>query len=75
MVAVTIMVAKAIHLKAKYATMPCAVQLTFINEVTGQPLKKSSPEIAAVSYYERGNPAVDYIMPIMTKPGTFYFDG
>ncbi len=34
----------------------------------GSMLKKSIPEKCVTSYYERGNPSVDYILPILTQP-------
>lgn len=34
----------------------------------GSPLKKSNPEKCVTSYYERGNPSVDYILPVLTQP-------
>lgn len=34
----------------------------------GSLLKKSIPEKCVTSYYERGNPSVDYVLPVMTKP-------
>lgn len=34
----------------------------------GSLLKKSAPERCVTSYYERGNPSVDYILPVMTQP-------
>lgn len=37
-------------------------------EAHGLLLKKSTPERNVTSYYEGGNPSVDYILPILTKP-------
>ena len=34
----------------------------------GNFLKKSAPEKCVTSYYERGNPSVDYILPVLTQP-------
>ena len=43
------------------------IKVTFVNELSGLPIKKSSKEISAVSYYEKYQD-LDFIMPIMTKP-------
>jgi hypothetical protein len=38
------------------------------NDAHGSLLRKSAPEKCVTSYYERGNPSVDYVLPVMTKP-------
>lgn len=48
-----------------------SVRVSIVNSsiaAHGSLLKKSVPEKCVTSYYERGNPSVDYILPIMTKP-------
>ena len=37
-------------------------------EAGGAYAKKSSPTKCVTSYYETGNPAVDYILPVLTQP-------
>ena len=34
----------------------------------GNLLKKSTPDKCVTSYYESGNPSVDYILPVLTQP-------
>ena len=49
---------------------PC-VRVSIIDTsetVCGSYAKKSHREKCVMSFYERGNPAVDYIMPILTQP-------
>ena len=48
------------------------MRITFVNRETGLPVKKSSPTINAVSYYENSN--VDFVMPVMTKPAEIESD-
>ena len=48
-----------------------SVRVSFFDasiENFGLLLKKSAPEKCVTSYYERGNPSVDYILPILTQP-------
>lgn len=35
---------------------------------SGNLLKKSAPDKCVTSYYEGGNPSVDYILPVLTQP-------
>ena len=74
MVAVYIHIDHATPLKAKLLTTPISVRVTFLNQISGQPLRKSSTQVSAVSYYENENPQVDYIMPIMTNIGKITCD-
>ena len=45
-----------------------SIRVSVINGNSGELLKKSVPEKCVTSYYERGNPSVDYILPILTQP-------
>lgn len=45
-----------------------SVQVSIMDVLSGALLKKSTPEKCVASFYERGNPSVDYIMPVMTRP-------
>ena len=40
----------------------------FSDEARGAYARKSNPTKCVTSYYEGGNPAVDYILPILTQP-------
>lgn len=44
------------------------VRVSMIDAKSGQHVKKTRPEICAVSYYERQNETIDYILPIQTQP-------
>ena len=44
------------------------VRVSVVDGEGGQLLKKSRPERCVTSFYERDNPAVDYILPVMTQP-------
>ena len=44
------------------------VRVSVVDGEGGQLLKKSRPEQCVTSFYERDNPAVDYILPVMTQP-------
>lgn len=44
------------------------VRVSVVDRERGHLPKKSNPERCVTSFYERGNPAVDYILPIMTQP-------
>lgn len=49
---------------------PC-IRVTVVDsslEPKGALAKKSQPDRCVTSFYERGNPSVDYIMPILTQP-------
>lgn len=49
---------------------PC-IRVTVIDsslEPNGALAKKSQPDRCVTSFYERGNPNVDYIMPVLTQP-------
>lgn len=51
-------------------THPC-VRVSIIDtseEASGAYAKKSNPTKCVTSYYESGNPAVDYILPVLTQP-------
>lgn len=51
-------------------THPC-VRVSIIDisgEAGGAYAKKSNPTKCVTSYYESGNPAVDYILPVLTQP-------
>ncbi len=51
-------------------THPC-VRVSVIDtseEAGGAYAKKSNPTKCVTSYYESGNPAVDYILPVLTQP-------
>ena len=74
MVAIVIKVIRGYPLKAKLALLTTAVRLTFINETTGLPVAKSSLDHCAVSYYERDNPVISYILPVMTQPSKLLSD-
>ena len=48
-----------------------SVKISFFDtsiENFGLLLKKSAPDKCVTSYYERGNPSVDYVLPVMTQP-------
>lgn len=45
-----------------------SVRISVVDATSGELLKKSVPEKCVMSYYERGNPSVDYILPILTQP-------
>ena len=51
-------------------THPCVrVSIVDTSEETGGAYaKKSNPTKCVTSYYESGNPAVDYILPVLTQP-------
>ncbi len=57
------------ELKASvYLSHPC-VKISIMDiSSNGSLLKKSSPDKCVTSYYETGNPSVDYILPVLTKP-------
>ena len=44
------------------------VRVSVVEGEGGQLLKKSHPGQCVASFYERDNPAVDYILPVMTQP-------
>ena len=44
------------------------VRVSVVEGEEGQLLKKSHPGQCVASFYERDNPAVDYILPVMTQP-------
>ena len=44
------------------------VRVSVVDGEGGQLLKKSRPEQCVASFYETDNPAVDYILPVMTQP-------
>jgi len=47
---------------------PC-VKISIIDVANnGNLLKKSTPDKCVTSYYESGNPSVDYILPVLTQP-------
>ena len=49
---------------------PC-VRVSIIDisdEAGGAYARKSNPTKCVTSYYESGNPAVDYILPVLTQP-------
>ena len=48
-----------------------SVKVSIVDVSSGSLLKKSIPEKCVTSYYEMGNPSVDYILPIMTQPYEF----
>ena len=51
-------------------THPC-VRVSVVDtseEAGGAYAKKSNPTKCVTSYYESGNPAVDYILPVLTQP-------
>lgn len=51
-------------------THPC-VRVSIMDtsdEANGAHAKKSNPTKCVTSYYESGNPAVDYILPVLTQP-------
>ena len=63
---ISIKIDHASPLKAKLLGQSITVRVTFVDELTGLPVKKSSQEIPAVSYYETDQ-NIDFIMPVMTK--------
>ena len=44
------------------------VRVSVVDGEGGRLLKKSNPERCVASFYEMGNPTVDYVLPIMTQP-------
>ncbi len=44
------------------------VRVSVVDGESGEYIKKSSEDRCVASFYERGNPSVDYILPIMTQP-------
>ena len=51
-------------------THPC-VRVSIVDtseEAVGAYAKKSNPTKCVTSYYESGNPVVDYILPVLTQP-------
>ena len=73
MVCIKVGIDHAAPLKAKLLALSLAVRVTFINELTGVPVKKSSQQISAVSYYENQQ-NLDYVMPVMSRPATILCD-
>ena len=63
----SVVVHNASSVKANLLTGQLAVKLSFVNELTGDLVKKSDRNRAAISYYETSNPGVDYIMPVLTQ--------
>lgn len=62
---------KTDHLKASVKISHPCVRVTIVDaslERGGDLLKKSEPDRCVTSFYERGNPNVDYILPVITQP-------
>ncbi len=60
---------KTDHLKASVKISHPCVRVTVVDvEQRGNLLKKSQPDRCVTSFYERGNPNVDYILPVITQP-------
>ena len=56
------------ELKASvYLTHP-SVRVSIVDARLGMLLRKSVREKCVTSYYEKDNPAVDYILPVLTQP-------
>ena len=55
-------------LKASVHLHQPVVRVSMLDAKSGQYVKKTRPELCAVSYYERQNETVDYILPIQTQP-------
>lgn len=72
--AVVFNILKAYPLKSKHCLKSLSVRLSFINQSTLQPLMKSSQAHSAVSYYEKDNPNIDYLLPVMTQSCKFSID-
>lgn len=64
---INVEVENATPIKAKLLSSLLTIRLTFVNEISGLPMKKSSQQISAVSFYENCQ-NVGYIMPVITKP-------
>ncbi len=59
------------HLKASVKISHPCVRVTIVDaslDSRGDLLKKSQPDRCVTSFYERGNPDVDYILPVLTQP-------
>ena len=59
------------HLKASVKISHPCVRVTIVDaslERLGELMKKSRPDRCVTSFYERGNPNVDYILPVLTQP-------
>ncbi len=59
------------HLKASVKISHPCVRVTIVDaslDGRGDLLKKSQPDRCVTSFYERGNPDVDYILPVLTRP-------
>ena len=54
-------------LKASYRLSSVLVRVTLLDE-DGSHTRKSADGRCATSYYEKGNPLVDYILPVLTQP-------
>lgn len=67
MMFINVEVDHAMPIKAKLLSSLLTIRLTFVNEISGQPMEKSSHQISAVSFYEN-HQNVGYIMPVITKP-------
>ena len=64
----------AVPLKSKCSLKSLSVRLSFIDKNTKLLLVKSSQTHSAVSYYEKDNPVINYIMPVMTSSCDFTID-
>ena len=59
------------HLKASVKISHPCVRVSIMDaslERLGELMKKSQPDRCVTSFYERGNPNVDYILPVLTQP-------
>ena len=56
------------NLRANIHLRQPVVRVSMIDVKSGQYVKKTRPDLCAVSYYERQNEALDYILPIQTQP-------
>lgn len=55
-------------LKASVHLSHPVVRVSMVDAEGGECIKKSSMDRCVASFYERDNPSVDYILPVMTQP-------
>lgn len=56
------------RLRASVHVAHPVVRVSVVEGESGELLKKSSQDQCVASFYERDNPAVDFILPILTQP-------
>ncbi len=59
---------RADALRASVNISQPVVRVSIVNGEAGVYIRKSSRDLCVTSFYERDNPSVDYILPIMTQP-------